>query len=155
MSAAPVSRDRRLDSAESTVSFSLLLGVAQLAIILLGSIAALLLLDAALDLSVTARCLLQLIWLGGTCFLAWRLVFRPWQRAGDEDPPVPSRSAWTLASFAVAAWVAAAVSTAAVPNLNVRVQRIALPWYRNLVVAPYQIAVVSGTCPTVSNAASP
>jgi hypothetical protein len=36
-------------------------------------------LDAALGLSVLARCLLQLGWLAGTALLAWRLVARPWR----------------------------------------------------------------------------
>src|SRR5437667_3687874 len=54
-------------------------GACRLAVAALLSATALVLLDAALGLSVTARCLLQLGWLALTALLAWRLVARPWR----------------------------------------------------------------------------
>jgi hypothetical protein len=56
-------------------------GACWLVVAALLSGAAVVLLDALLGLSVTARCLLQLGWLAGTALLAWRLVARPWRAA--------------------------------------------------------------------------
>src|SRR4051812_18241454 len=54
-------------------------GACRLAVATLLSATVVVLLDAAFGLSVWARCLLQLGWLGLTAYLTWRLVAVPWR----------------------------------------------------------------------------
>lgn len=54
-------------------------GACGLVVAALASGAAVVALDVVLGLSVAARCLLQLAWLGTVALLGWRLVARPWR----------------------------------------------------------------------------
>lgn len=54
-------------------------GVCWLVVALLGSAAALVLLDYTFSLSAAGRCLLQVVWLGLSGFLTWYWVVRPWR----------------------------------------------------------------------------
>ena len=49
----------------------------------------LLLLDVAFQLPISARCGLQIVWLGLVSLLAWRLVVRPWQAAAVDRGQKP------------------------------------------------------------------
>jgi hypothetical protein len=82
MSAAPhtaAPEDRLAALAARVRRLWVVRGACGLAVAVLGSVAALLVLDAAAPLSVGARCVLQVAWLGLVVFLAWRLVASRWQ----------------------------------------------------------------------------
>jgi hypothetical protein len=138
---SPATDDRLAAPAAEAVRFKVGRGACWVALATLASLAALLLLDGLLELSLTARCLLQLLWLAGAILLTWRLVIQPWQ---EEDPGVGERPAAPLVAATSAAWLAAVGVALAVPGSGERLQRIVVPWYREIVVAPYQIVVTSG-----------
>jgi hypothetical protein len=82
MATAPLPReleDRLTALAARVRTHRIVRGASWLAVASLGSALVLITLDAAFALSIVARCLLQVAWLGSIGFLAWRWVARPWR----------------------------------------------------------------------------
>ncbi|MDB5310991.1 MAG: hypothetical protein JWO38_5193 [Gemmataceae bacterium] len=75
----PALEDRLAALAARVRRLQLARGVCRVIASLLLSAVAIVLLDAACQLSVTCRCILQVGWLGLGGFLGWQLVVRPWQ----------------------------------------------------------------------------
>lgn len=75
----PALEDRLAAVADRVWRIGVIRGACRFVAAFLCSTVVLLLLDAVFQLSVTARCALQVGWLAVVGFLGWRLVARPWQ----------------------------------------------------------------------------
>ncbi|HXD88336.1 MAG TPA: hypothetical protein VN641_17740 [Urbifossiella sp.] len=114
-------------------------GTCRFVVALLAIAAALVGLDSALELSLAARCVLELIGLGIAVFLARNLLWQTWHYDGE----APIGSLARTAGFALAA-AACAILAAGMPGAGDRLRRATLPWLRTTAPANYDIVVTSG-----------
>jgi hypothetical protein len=130
-------------------------------------------LDARFALSAATRCWLEAAWFALASILVWRFVARPWQTevpleeiaervefdgvmrgspnlvaalARERQKPRifpiwPAAVAVSTGAIAVIASLVAAVTT---PGAGEQFRRVALPWYRPLALAPFEIIVTTG-----------
>ena len=143
----PTALDDRLCALENRVHKLLVIGGAcRFALAVLAATVAIFVLDAAFQLSVAARCLLELGWLALVGFLAWRLVLRPWNEEIplEELDAFPTRPIARLAGFTALIAFASVSIAVATPGIGEHFRRVALPWHRPTAVPSFEIVVTSG-----------
>jgi len=123
-------------------------------------------LDALLDLSSAVRTVLELLWFALVLGLGWRFAARPWiadppvdevaeRMMADDSPNVVAAlareardhhafPAWPATALAIGAACSLFVALGLAANSGERVRRLALPWHRPAVAAPFEIVVVTG-----------